>query len=86
MHPDIIASVIDAESIGASGRWKALEEKILSRGGTEAAKHWHLQLFSNYIVRPGKSGTQDWNLLPFAVDHDYAFVTNNRRDFLREYG
>jgi hypothetical protein len=32
-----------------------------------------------------KSGTQDWNLVPFALDHDYAFVTNNRRDFLREY-
>lgn len=28
---------------------------------------------------------QDWNLVPFALDHDYAFVTNNRRDFLREY-
>lgn len=23
--------------------------------------------------------------MPFALDHDYAFVTNNRRDFLREY-
>ena len=46
MHPDIIASVIDAENIAASGRWKALNEKILSRGGTEAAKHWHFQLFS----------------------------------------
>jgi hypothetical protein len=28
---------------------------------------------------------QDWNLVPFALDHDYAFVTSNRRDFLREY-
>ena len=23
--------------------------------------------------------------MPFALDHDYAFVTNNRRDFLRAY-
>jgi hypothetical protein len=23
--------------------------------------------------------------VPFALDNDYAFVTNNRRDFLREY-
>ena len=28
---------------------------------------------------------QDWNLAPFALDRDYAFVTNNRKDFLREY-
>jgi hypothetical protein len=28
---------------------------------------------------------QDGNLVPFALDHDYVFVANNRRDFLREY-
>lgn len=33
----------------------------------------------------GKSDAKDWTLAAFAVANDYAFVTNNRRDFLREY-
>lgn len=40
---------------------------------------------ADHVVWLGKSGMQDWNLVPFALDHDYVFVTNNRRDFLREY-
>lgn len=42
-------------------------------------------IHADHVVWLGKSGTQDWNLVPFALDHDYAFVTNNRRDFLRAY-
>ena len=33
----------------------------------------------------GKSGWQDHNLVPFAVENDYIIVTNNRRDFLKLY-
>ncbi|KQT55334.1 MULTISPECIES: DUF5615 family PIN-like protein [unclassified Aureimonas] len=33
----------------------------------------------------GKAGWQDWNLTRFALENDYIFVTNNRRDFLKEY-
>lgn len=33
----------------------------------------------------GKSGWQDHNLVPFAIENDYIIVTNNRRDFLKLY-
>jgi hypothetical protein len=33
----------------------------------------------------GKGGWQDHNLVPFVIDNDYIFITNNRRHFLREY-
>ena len=33
----------------------------------------------------GKGGWQDHNLVPFVLENDYIFVTNNRRHFLREY-
>ena len=33
----------------------------------------------------GKGGWQDHNLVPFVIENDYIFVTNNRRHFLREY-
>ena len=33
----------------------------------------------------GKAGWQDWNLARFALENDYVLVTNNRRDFLKEY-
>lgn len=33
----------------------------------------------------GMAGWQDWNIARFAVENDYVVVTNNRRDFLREY-
>jgi len=42
-------------------------------------------IHADHVVWLGKGGTQDWNLVPFALDHDYAFVTNNRRDFLRQH-
>ena len=32
-----------------------------------------------YVPHIGKGGWQDWNLVPFAVDHDYIIVTVNRR-------
>jgi hypothetical protein len=38
-----------------------------------------------HVVHIGKGGWQDWNLVPFALEHDYVLVTNNRRHFLREY-
>ncbi len=42
-------------------------------------------LHADHVVWLGKGGLQDWTLVPFALDHDYTFVTNNRRDFLRQY-
>ncbi|MBV9971343.1 MAG: DUF5615 family PIN-like protein [Xanthobacteraceae bacterium] len=38
-----------------------------------------------YVPHIGKGGWQDWNLVPFAVDHDYIIVTVNRRDFLKQH-
>ena len=40
---------------------------------------------ADHVVWLGKGGMKDWSLVSFALDNDYAFVTNNRRDFLREY-
>ena len=40
---------------------------------------------ADHVVWLGKGGMKDWTLVSFALNHDYAFVTNNRRDFLREY-
>ena len=42
-------------------------------------------LHADHAAWLGKGGAQDWNLVSFALEHDYALVTNNRRDFLREY-
>jgi hypothetical protein len=33
----------------------------------------------------GKSGWQDWNLIPYAIANDYIAVTLNRRDFLKQH-
>lgn len=33
----------------------------------------------------GMAGWQDWNIARFAFENGYIVVTNNRRDFLREY-
>ena len=40
---------------------------------------------ADHVAWLGKSGWQDHNLVPFVLDFDYIFVTNNRRHFLREY-
>lgn len=33
----------------------------------------------------GMASWQDWNIAQFAFENGYIVVTNNRRDFLREY-
>ena len=33
----------------------------------------------------GMGGWQDWNIARFAFENGYIVVTNNRRDFLRQY-
>jgi predicted nuclease of predicted toxin-antitoxin system len=38
-----------------------------------------------YGPHVGKGGWQDRNIVRFALDNDYMIVTNNRRDFMREY-
>jgi predicted nuclease of predicted toxin-antitoxin system len=40
---------------------------------------------ATYVPYLGKSGWQDWNLVPFAIENDYIIVTLNRRDFLKQY-
>jgi predicted nuclease of predicted toxin-antitoxin system len=62
---------------------RLLIDECLSQGLLAVAKERGFH--ADHVVWLGKSGTQDWNLVPFALDHDYAFVTNNRRDFMREY-
>ncbi len=62
---------------------RLLIDECLSQALLAVAKERGIH--ADHVVWLGKSGTQDWNLVPFALDHDYAFVTNNRRDFLRQY-
>ena len=38
-----------------------------------------------HVSHVGMSGWQDWNLVSYAFDNDLALVTNNRKDFLKEY-
>ena len=40
---------------------------------------------ADYVTHLGKAGWQDWNLVRFAVANEYIIVTDNRRDFLKEY-
>lgn len=40
---------------------------------------------ADHVTHIGKTGWQDWNLVPFALANDYIIVTNNRRDYLKEY-
>jgi predicted nuclease of predicted toxin-antitoxin system len=40
---------------------------------------------ADYVSHLGKRGWSDWNLVSYALDNDYVLVTNNRRDFLKEY-
>lgn len=40
---------------------------------------------ADHVTHIGKAGWQDWNLVRFAVAHNYVMVTNNRRDFLKQY-
>ena len=40
---------------------------------------------ATHVVWLGRSGAQDWNLVPFISENDFVFVANNRHDFLRLY-
>jgi predicted nuclease of predicted toxin-antitoxin system len=40
---------------------------------------------ADYVTHLGKAGWQDWNLVRFAIANDYIIVTDNRRDFLKQY-
>ena len=42
-------------------------------------------IMADHVGWLGKGGWQDHNLVPFVMENDYIFVTNNRRHFLREY-
>lgn len=43
------------------------------------------ELFAIYGPYAGMAGWQDWSIAEFALDNDLIVVTNNRRDFLKEY-
>jgi predicted nuclease of predicted toxin-antitoxin system len=60
-----------------------LIDECLSTGLVAVAKARGFE--ADHVAHIGKSGWQDWNLVPFAVANDYVIVTNNRRDFLKEY-
>ena len=40
---------------------------------------------ADFAPHIGLAGWQDWNVARFAFERDYILVTNNRRDFLKEY-
>jgi predicted nuclease of predicted toxin-antitoxin system len=62
---------------------KFLIDECLSVGLTATAKARGHQ--ADHVAHLGKSGWQDWNLVAFALENDYIFVTNNRSDFLKHY-
>jgi predicted nuclease of predicted toxin-antitoxin system len=64
-----------------SGRF--LIDECLSVGLVALAKERGFQ--ADYVTYIGRSGWSDWNLASYALENDYIFVTNNRRDFLKEY-
>ena len=64
-------------------RDRFLIDECLSSGLVAAAKARGFQ--AEHVTHIGKTGWQDWNLVPFAVANDYIIVTNNRRDYLKEY-
>jgi hypothetical protein len=43
------------------------------------------RIAADHVGWLGKGGWQDHNLVPFVLESDYVFVTNNRRHFLRAY-
>jgi predicted nuclease of predicted toxin-antitoxin system len=60
-----------------------LIDECLSSALAAVAKERGVQ--ADFAPHIGLAGWQDWNLVRFAFDHNYIVVTNNRRDFLKEY-
>jgi predicted nuclease of predicted toxin-antitoxin system len=42
-------------------------------------------LYAVFGPHAGKAGWKDWTIARFAYENDLIVVTNNRKDFLREY-
>jgi predicted nuclease of predicted toxin-antitoxin system len=40
---------------------------------------------AHHVAHVGKAGWKDWNVLRYARDGDFVFVTNNASDFRRLY-
>ena len=40
---------------------------------------------AGHVAQSGRAGVKDWYLVPFIVENDLIFVTNNARDFRRLY-
>jgi predicted nuclease of predicted toxin-antitoxin system len=64
-------------------RARFLIDECLSVGLIALAKERGVQ--ADHVAYIGKSGWPDWNLAAYALNNDYVFVTNNHRDFLKEY-
>lgn len=58
-------------------------DECLSAALVAVAKARGLQV--DYGPHMGMAGWQDWNIARFAFENSYIVVTNNRKDFLREY-
>lgn len=43
-------------------------------------------LDAHHLVHLGRAGLQDWGILRFLAEQDFALVTNNARDFLALFG
>lgn len=73
----------DRASDSAPLKGRFLIDECLSPALVAIAKARNFE--ADHVIYIGKAGWQDWNLVPFAVTNDYVIVTNNRRDFLKEY-
>ncbi len=62
---------------------RLLIDECLSAAVAALAKERGLQ--ADFAPHLGMGGWQDWNVARFAIENSYAIVTNNRRDFLKEY-
>jgi hypothetical protein len=74
--------------IAGLGRGSALKIRLLideCLSASLAAVAKERGVSADFGPHIGLAGWQDWNISTFAFERDYSVVTNNRRDFLREY-
>jgi predicted nuclease of predicted toxin-antitoxin system len=57
---------------------ECLSDKLVAIAKARGHQATHVKYY-------GKSGTEDWDLISFITQHNFIFVTNNRRDFLKLY-
>jgi predicted nuclease of predicted toxin-antitoxin system len=57
---------------------ECLSDKLVALARSRGYQATHVKYW-------GKSGTADWDLIPFIEERDFIFATSNRRDFLKLY-